>query len=589
MANSIGSPHEARWRTGVSLRHNSYTQLAMQLSARSGSVTNADPSAWRPGRQVITGFALLALVPLTLYGWIIVRTSEETRDADRLELCRATAAATALEINRQCADAIDAVKAISLDFRVIQAVRARDGRSLRRLLNSARDLAPSIVAAGGYRRSHAAVGTISADRQPVSNRRWMRSASSAAQAKILGQYASPSDRTAPTIVVAAPLEGNVGFIIIQFRIRSIAGPMDKASSHGVFRMLAADNSGAVVAESSKKALKKRNLRAYSPVVEALKRKSGAAFAEAPDGEGGVLAGHAYAAGPRWAIVAMAESRSGIGVVAAAAGRLAIFWVPLVLLHLFGSWMIATLYFRQADMARHVAEQNKRLLASDQAKTDFLANVSHDLKTPLNNARASITGLMDQSVQWTAEQTNECLTLASDELDQAIARIRNLLEMSAIELQAGVVKMRPADLTDIISTTLQQLEPLMRGRPVDRAIPDMPVLVYCDYSRIQTVITNLVENAVKYSPAGSPIRIGCEMRSGWAIVSVRSKGPGVPPGEEKRIFEKFYRGDSKSPKGGTGLGLAICKSVVEAHRGTIGVRNGVHQSAEFWFTLPAQYG
>ncbi len=101
-----------------------------------------------------------------------------------------------------------------------------------------------------------------------------------------------------------------------------------------------------------------------------------------------------------------------------------------------------------------------------------------------------------------------------------------------------------------------------------------------------VLLNILENAVKYSPPGTPLYLQGELRDSCAFVAVRDQGPGVNPGDEERAFEKFYRAPANYSTGGTGLGLAICKAIVEAHGGVIGVHNAPGGGAEFWFCLPA---
>src|SRR5207245_10321982 len=108
----------------------------------------------------------------------------------------------------------------------------------------------------------------------------------------------------------------------------------------------------------------------------------------------------------------------------------------------------------------------------------------------------------------------------------------------------------------------------------------------DHSQLEMVLINLVENALKYSPPGTPLFISGRATLGDAEIAVRDQGPGVPPGDEERVFQKFYRAAAgRQTAGGTGLGLAICQTIVEAHGGRIGVRRPVEGGAEFWFRVP----
>ena len=105
-------------------------------------------------------------------------------------------------------------------------------------------------------------------------------------------------------------------------------------------------------------------------------------------------------------------------------------------------------------------------------------------------------------------------------------------------------------------------------------------------QFELVIMNLLENAIKYSPPDSPLHLHGERREGEILFVLRDEGPGIPPTEVERIFDKFYRAEKPHPLGGTGLGLAICKGIVEEHRGLIGVLNAPGGGAEFWFSVPA---
>jgi two-component system sensor histidine kinase KdpD len=222
---------------------------------------------------------------------------------------------------------------------------------------------------------------------------------------------------------------------------------------------------------------------------------------------------------------------------------------------------------------------------DRAKSDFLANVSHDLRTPLASIQVSLSSLLDPSVSLSEGHARECLHVATEELEQLNTRVRNLLEMSRIEAQAYPLHRTPSDLTDIVAGALERLEPVTRGRPIRADFPPTPLMVDCDPAQIETVILNLVENAVKYSPAGSALHLRGEHRYNSALLFVADEGAGIPRGDAERVFQKFYRGPAHQSIGGTGLGLAICKAIIVAHGGSIAVRNVPGAGAEFGFSLP----
>jgi two-component system sensor histidine kinase KdpD len=213
-------------------------------------------------------------------------------------------------------------------------------------------------------------------------------------------------------------------------------------------------------------------------------------------------------------------------------------------------------------------------------------VSHDLWTPLAGLQLSITGLLDPKIQWKEEQVMECLQLASDEVDQLTARVRNLLEMARLESDTQYSQKEPCDLADIVGSALERLRPLLKDRRVDAVFPSGPLMIECRHAQFEMVVMNLLENATKYSPPASPLNVRGELRGDDIYFSLRDYGPGVAAEESERIFDKFYRGKPSRHLGGSGLGLAICKNVVEAHGGIIGVMNAPGGGAEFWFSVPA---
>jgi two-component system sensor histidine kinase KdpD len=142
------------------------------------------------------------------------------------------------------------------------------------------------------------------------------------------------------------------------------------------------------------------------------------------------------------------------------------------------------------------------------------------------------------------------------------------------------------LEELVGSALAALETSLVGRAVEVALPaDLP-LVSCDGVLIERVFVNLIENATKYTPPGTPIRIAARADHGEFEVAIEDRGPGLPPGRERTIFDKFTRGNPESVVPGVGLGLAICRAIVEAHRGTIRAENRDGGGARFVFTLPA---
>jgi two-component system sensor histidine kinase KdpD len=164
-------------------------------------------------------------------------------------------------------------------------------------------------------------------------------------------------------------------------------------------------------------------------------------------------------------------------------------------------------------------------------------------------------------------------------------VGNLLEFTRLEGGAVRVRSVPMSVEDLVGSARVALRDRLVDHPVQMDVPAdcPPVLV--DEVLIQSVLINLLDNAVKYSPPGSPITISSQADSQAVTVTVSDRGPGLMPDEVVRVFDKFFRGHSQAGVGGAGLGLAIVKGVVEAHGGSVLARNRVGGGAEFAFTLP----
>jgi two-component system sensor histidine kinase KdpD len=156
------------------------------------------------------------------------------------------------------------------------------------------------------------------------------------------------------------------------------------------------------------------------------------------------------------------------------------------------------------------------------------------------------------------------------------------------LEAGAVQVHKEwhALEEIVGAALTRLNNRLQGHPVTTHIPaDLP-LVPLDSVLIEQVLVNLMENAVKYTPAGSPFEISASITDSYVTVQVADRGPGIPPGDEERIFDKFYRA-LPNGGGGVGLGLTVCRGIVQAHGGKIWAQNRDGGGAAFQFTLPLE--
>jgi two-component system sensor histidine kinase KdpD len=236
--------------------------------------------------------------------------------------------------------------------------------------------------------------------------------------------------------------------------------------------------------------------------------------------------------------------------------------------------------------RREATENEILRRSDDLKTALLHAVSHDLRTPLASIIASAGSLRQDDVVWTEDERRGFATDIEAEAIRLNRLVGNLLDLSRVE--AG--NLRPElgwyDLGALVDEVVGRLRPADGSRRVVVEVPDTLPPIELDFVQIDQVLTNLLGNAVKYSPATSEIRVVVVERERDVRVDVEDHGPGVPENAIPRLFEPFYRVDGPGPKHeGTGLGLAVARGLVEAHGGRIWAENRPDGGARFSFTLP----
>ena len=233
--------------------------------------------------------------------------------------------------------------------------------------------------------------------------------------------------------------------------------------------------------------------------------------------------------------------------------------------------------------------NKVLQQTDALRAALLSSVSHDLRTPLTTIKTAASSLQQTEVQLDEDVRNHFAQAIERESDRLNRLVENLLDMSRIEGGALRPKKVWYPLDEIIYNVLGRMQPLLEERIVEKLIPEHLPPVEMDYVQIGQVVTNLLENAIRYTPTGSPITICLQVQEEQLQVSVADRGAGVPFMERERIFDKFYR-VHREPRAadadrGSGLGLAVSKGVIEAHNGRIWVEERAGGGAVFCFTLP----
>jgi two-component system, OmpR family, sensor histidine kinase KdpD len=233
-----------------------------------------------------------------------------------------------------------------------------------------------------------------------------------------------------------------------------------------------------------------------------------------------------------------------------------------------------------------AQRADAQVESEKLRNLLLSSISHDFRTPLASIVGAASTLLDQaSASMDEERRKNLLRGALNEAQRLHRLVDNLLDLTRLTSGPIQLKREWIGVDELIGSALNRLQDVLIGRDVTIDLPPDRPLVYCDEVMIDQVLFNLVENAQKHTPPGTPIQIKAKVWPAAVEFTVADVGPGLILGDELRVFEKFHRGRVESPQGGFGLGLAICKAVVEAHGGEISARNLPEGGAEFKFSLP----
>lgn len=240
--------------------------------------------------------------------------------------------------------------------------------------------------------------------------------------------------------------------------------------------------------------------------------------------------------------------------------------------------------------------------TEELQAAIISSVSHDLRTPLVAIRAAASNLLaEEMLHNDHEEYRHAVKTIIDEADWLGRILVRMIDLSRIEQGALKIdkELYPIDVIILNTLELRHMRSLLQNRSIKKNVPDELPPVEVDPVLIGQVLANLIENAIRYTPATAPIEIGAQVLRGEMLVSVADRGPGIPPTEQERIFEKFYSRGRKMDEDGeneegegrvpttpsTGLGLAVCQGFVAAHGGRIWVQNRAGGGAEFQFTLP----
>lgn len=234
----------------------------------------------------------------------------------------------------------------------------------------------------------------------------------------------------------------------------------------------------------------------------------------------------------------------------------------------------------------LAEDQTEIERAQSVRSDFVANVSHELKTPVGAIR-----LLAEAVEGAAEDEDAVRHFASRlhrESERLSMLVQDIIELSRLQGQSAVTSGQPVALDRVVGDAVDRSRLTAESREIELVIGgSLPSPAFGDADMLTTAVRNLIDNAVRYSPPGTRVGIGLQEKDGMAQISVTDQGPGISEEEQERIFERFYRVDAARSRqtGGTGLGLSIVKHVMQQHGGEVGLWSQKGQGSTFTLRIP----
>jgi two-component system sensor histidine kinase KdpD len=277
------------------------------------------------------------------------------------------------------------------------------------------------------------------------------------------------------------------------------------------------------------------------------------------------------------------------------------------LHLLEAFAgLVALALQRAELEAE-ADRIRLDIETERLRSSLLSAVSHDLRTPLSVITGASSTLLDSARRLDEKVRDELAGSILEESERLNRLVANLLDMTRLQAGALQVKKQWQPVEEVVGAALARLSRQLHDHPVTTHIaPDLPFAPFDDLL-IQQVLVNLLENAIRYTPTGTPVEVSARKDGNSVLIEVADRGPGLPPGDPSRLFEKFYRGKGdrsnacEAPSGpfrqigpvpfslGAGLGLAICRGIVQLHGGRIQAENRPGGGAVFRFWLPLEGG
>jgi two-component system, OmpR family, phosphate regulon sensor histidine kinase PhoR len=242
---------------------------------------------------------------------------------------------------------------------------------------------------------------------------------------------------------------------------------------------------------------------------------------------------------------------------------------------------------ERDACLVILQDLTRVRRLETVRRDFISNISHELRTPLASLKALVDTLRDGALE-DPPAARRFLDHMDAQVDALTQMVQELLELARIESRQVPLRLARVAVADLLAEPVQMLQPQAERAGVRLKLEPGVELPFAlaDAERMRQVVTNLLHNAIKFTPAGGQVTVSAQRQGDEIVVAVRDTGVGIPDDDLPRIFERFYKADrARSSGGGTGLGLAIARHIVEAHGGRIWAESREGHGSTFFFTLP----
>jgi PAS domain S-box-containing protein len=245
-------------------------------------------------------------------------------------------------------------------------------------------------------------------------------------------------------------------------------------------------------------------------------------------------------------------------------------------------------FDETDSVQWIMRDITERKELDGLREDLTSMIYHDLRSPLANIVSSLDVIADMLPAGTERETvHTILKIAENSTDRIQRLVSSLLDVNKLESGQPVADQKVVDSLELIKNAVEDVRPVSSSRrqSLQTILPDELPAIWVDDDMARRVIINLMENSSKFSPTGTALEVGAHAEDGWLHVWIKDNGPGIPPAEQERIFDKFTRLRGKGKPGGLGIGLAFCRLAVQGHGGRIWVESDAGSGATFHFTFP----